>query len=295
MAVIAQIKKDIEFNRNLRSLVEVLKSVAAAHYHALERKITSDKKFYEILETFMRFPQLVLSQHPFVCKTDDPLGIIAVTSDSGLLGGLNTRVMNMAFEEFGAYKARLIIVGQKGHALARDRKISFAAFPGVKDEERYAQACAIRDFAAEEILTKKMGALEVIYPHPVNFLVQKVEKRLLLPYDLPKPTREDLATLGTPIIESRLVDIIEYLVFLALGEMFHEVLGFSRLAELSARYTHLENSSQKLQEYEGQLRLKYFRTRHEIIDRSMREIFAARSLFLASSSKDIEENEAGIT
>jgi F0F1-type ATP synthase gamma subunit len=73
--------------------------------------------------------------------------------------------------------------------------------------------------------------------------------------------------------------MIEYLVYLWMGQAFYEILGFSRLSELSARYIHLENSSQKIQEVEKKLRLQYFRVRHELIDKSMREIFSSRSIY----------------
>ena len=53
----------------------------------------------------------------------------------------------------------------------------------------------------------------------------------------------------------------------------------SRLAELAARSVHLEGSTQELQRRGKKLHQQYFRRRHEVIDNSMRELFAARSLY----------------
>ena len=58
-----------------------------------------------------------------------------------------------------------------------------------------------------------------------------------------------------------------------------DIFGMSRLAELAARSVHLEGSSQELQRRGKTLQLRYFRERHEVIDRSMRELFASRSLY----------------
>jgi ATP synthase F1 gamma subunit len=283
MKAITELKKDIEFNKSLKSLVEVLKSIAVSHYHMLERKIKSEEKFFAVLRDFFAFPELKSSQHPFLSPSNRPTGIVAITSDMGLLGGLNMKVMAAALDEASRAPSRLVIIGEKGHGLAKDRGFSFVAFPGVKDEERFGQAMAIRDFLMEQILTGKMGSLVVFYPEPVSFLVQRVKRYALLPFEIPET--ETKIDLGKGVIfESNFDDIIEYLVSLWMGQSFYEILGFSRLSELSARVIHLEGSSQKLQEVQKKLQLTYFRVRHELIDRSMREIFAARSMYVSASS-----------
>ena len=84
---------------------------------------------------------------------------------------------------------------------------------------------------------------------------------------------------GKILLESSRGKILEYLVWLWLGERMYEVLGMSRLAELAARAVHLEGSTQELQREGKKLRQKYFRKRHELIDSSMRELFAARLIY----------------
>ncbi|MGE5197216.1 MAG: hypothetical protein ACM3IL_01765, partial [Deltaproteobacteria bacterium] len=78
------------------------------------------------------------------------------------------------------------------------------------------------------------------------------------------------------ILESRLSDIVEYLIYLWMGQKLYEIFGLSRLAEFAARFVHLEESFQKLKELDTKTRLEYFRVRHELVDRNMRELFAAR-------------------
>lgn len=263
--------------------MEALKSIAVSHYHFLEKKIEEESKFFDILQAFFNFPHFKKAAHPFLTKNERPLGIVAITSDMGLLGGLNMKVMAVAFENCEKQASRLIVAGEKGHALSRDKKMPFVAFPGVRDEERFSQALALREYLTDEVLSGNLSGVTVIYPEPVNFLVQRIRERPLLPFSIPEAKLTDKAVEREAIIESYVPDIIEYLIALWLGQTFYEVLGFSRLAELSARFVHLENSSQKLQDHEKELRLKYFKVRHEIIDRSMREIFSARSLYAAGT------------
>jgi len=283
MKVLSQIKKDLEFNRSLLSLVEVLKSIAVSHYRMLEKMIKSEEQFYSVLHSFFQFPFFRTLEHPLLNGTSAPAGIVAVTSDMGLLGGLNMKVMAAAFEATQRGSFRLMVIGEKGHALAREKGFSFIAFQGVNDEERYGQALALRDFVMEQLETGKIGSLTVFYPEPVSFLVQRVKKMTMVPFDIPGVEEPpDPKMMRETIVESKAGDIIAYLVMLWLGQAFYEILGFSRLAELSARFVHLEGSSQKIKELLKKQQLVYFRVRHELIDKGMREIFSARSLYVAS-------------
>ena len=86
MPTIADIKKDREFYRNFGSLIEVLKGIAVAHFHALEKRIVRFEEFMRILEGFFDLLDLAAIAHPFMDPKDAPTGIVAVTSDAGLLG-----------------------------------------------------------------------------------------------------------------------------------------------------------------------------------------------------------------
>jgi F0F1-type ATP synthase gamma subunit len=81
------------------------------------------------------------------------------------------------------------------------------------------------------------------------------------------------------ILESDISAILEYWIYLFLGGKFFQIFQLSRLAELSARFVHLESSKSKIEQLNKELRLQYFRQRHELIDRNMRELFAARLAF----------------
>jgi F0F1-type ATP synthase gamma subunit len=53
----------------------------------------------------------------------------------------------------------------------------------------------------------------------------------------------------------------------------------ARLAELAARFSHLETSKGKVDQLNKELKLQYFRQRHEMIDKNIRELFCARLAF----------------
>ena len=277
MKLLSQIKKDLEFNRNLTSLIEVLKEIAISQYHILEKKIKTYDKIFILLESLFSLIPNQNIRHPLVNLAQRRPGVIAITSDTGLLGPLNMQVMTAALNEVQRNQAQLIIVGDKGKIYAQDCNVPFIAFQGIKDEIRFAQAMQLRDYIINEELNHRLGAIDVIYPHAVSLTTQRIYNLQLLPFS--KPEKTQIPPPSEIIIESSLGDIAGYLIYLSLGQRFYEIFGLSRLAEMAARFAHLEESKYKLEDMEKQLRLQYFRQRHELIDRNMRELFAARLAF----------------
>ena len=132
----------------------------------------------------------------------------------------------------------------------------------------------------ERVVDGKIGFVNIIYPRALSLIVQRIEHLSILPYGVSAQEQEvRLLNLNEFIMESSLDNIVEYLIYLWFGQRLFEIFGEARLAELAARFIHLEESSQRLEELEKKLKLKYFRLRHELTDRSMRELFAARSLY----------------
>ena len=153
-------------------------------------------------------------------------------------------------------------------------------FPGVQEETRRTLAEQVRDYVLNRVLQGQLGTLVIVYPHPLSFTVQRVESVQAVPCQgwLQAGGRPG-GVRGRILMESSVGSTLEYLVWVWLSEKLFEIFGFSRLAELAARSVHLEGSSQELKRRKDRLMRRYFHERHEVIDRGMRELFSARSLY----------------
>src|SRR5207253_2870288 len=80
--------------------------------------------------------------------------------------------------------------------------------------------------------------------------------------------------------------VLKYVVHQWIEYRLLELFTLSRLSEMAARVMHLEGSYQELLRQGKKLKLQYFRGRHEVIDRSMREVFSAQLLM---GRKKLEE------
>lgn len=277
------IKKTIDFNARFRSLLEVLKLIAVSQYHTLEKKLATFEELTQIINQFFESIDLRDIDHPFLKPGNRPMGVVALTSDAGLLGGLNMQVMSRAIDLVKQHGGKLIIVGEKGQGYAQDANLGFAFFPGIVDSERYAQAFELRDYLTQKVMAGELGAVTVVYPRPLSVVMIRVEMETLLPLTMPESQQANAASLQSKqvIVESKPEDVIEYLLYVLMGERLYEIFGLSRLAEQAARFTHLEESCGKILEMNKKLLLQYFKRRHEIIDQNMREIFCTSKTIYA--------------
>lgn len=279
MKTLSVVKKDMEFNKSLSSLIEALKNIAVSQYHSLEEKLKKQQSALPFIETFFESMDFDKINHPFVRPKNNSQVVVAITSDNGLLGGLNMQVVNAALYHLQQIPGRFVVIGERGKFYARESGIPFVVFGGIKDEDRRAQAMQLRDYVIDKMLEDSTGCLKIVYPKPLSFTVQRAETISFLPYTAPVSADNTTGKHLNMIMESSPADIIEYLTYLRMGQMFYEIFGLSRLSEFAARYVHLEESLQKLKEMDNKLRLEYFRIRHELIDRNMRELFSVRLLY----------------
>lgn len=286
MAALTQLKKEIQFNTRLGSLLNVMKSIAAQQYQSLEETLKrSNPPFFECIQAIAGTFDLERFDHPFTQGTG-PIGVIAVTSDTGLLGGLNQQVIIMALREYRKEPGELMVIGKRGVASVREHGYSCKEFPSIQEDARRQLADRLRDYAMSRLLERKLGRLTIVYPRSISFTLQRVEAIPALPCQswLKGEGASRGMRGGSILMESPPGRVLEYLVWSWLGQRLFEVFGSSRLAELAARSVHLEGSSQELERRRDKLLKRYFRERREVIDRGMRELFAARSLFSRSAS-----------
>lgn len=279
MIPLLKLKKDVSFNTELTLLVDVLKGIAASKYRILERQLALFEPYFKAAGDILSLINVRAVAHQFVQPPVATVSAILVTSDAGFLGGLNSQVINAGLREAGP-QGVLTVIGERGAGYLEDLRRRFTKFPGIQDAARAELAEAVRDHVIDQVLSGQVGKVVVAYPHPVSFAVQHVTVETLLPCSAWIP--EEPARQGDPqevIWESRVADVVEYVVAQWIGHRLTELFALSRLAELGARAVHLEGSYQELLQQGKRLKSQYFRAKHEVVDRSMREIISAQLMY----------------
>ena len=279
MASVTKLKQEMIFNGQLAGLLDAMKSIAAQQFQALERLLQSNPVLFEAIETIAATFELSRISHPFT-KSEGPVGVIAITSDTGLVGGLNHQVILRAIQEYRRQPGELMVVGERGINYVREHGFSCRSFASATDDQRRQRAEEVRTYALDRVLAGQLGALSIVYPRALSFAVQRIEVVHVLPCSAWLHTGEAPPIRSGPVLmESSVSSVLEYLVWLWLGQTLVDVLGMSRLAEFSARSIHLDGSAQELRRRGKKLQLRYFKERREVIDRNMRELFSAKAIY----------------
>ncbi|MFC1672508.1 F0F1 ATP synthase subunit gamma, partial [Planctomycetota bacterium] len=274
---LSQIKDDLDFYTGFEGLIDTWKTVALMEFRALEKKTASFDQFGSIVERFFKMLSACRFNHPFVVPPEgSPVGVVVVTSDGGLSGGLDRKLVMGAASQAEGDDDQIIVIGRQGDAYLQGTGRRYLSFPGVQDDARYQLAAQVLKHVAGEVLAGRLGVVKVVYAKPLSIIVQKVVMIDLLPCT-GELQGERSAYIENVIFESTPDDLVEYLAYLWVGQKLYEIFGLARLAEVAARFMHAEDSLEKVKEINKKFELEHFRVRHEIVDQQMREIAASRS------------------
>jgi len=287
-----ELRRELKFNHELLSLVETLKNVAGSQFHLLEKKKKRFEAFMNAFAGFFRVVDLVDVVNPFVRAESDVTGLVVVTSDSGFMGGLNSAVLRAGLdvvEHLPPERVAYAVIGEKGMAAFSDRRVPFKFFAGINQDTIYEQAVVIKDWLMEEVAARRMGRVIVAAPKALSFSAQTIQVMDLLPcgnlFDrsespplqaLRGPKRF-LAEARDVIVESSFDDMASYLAGIWVTSKLFEVFEDGKLAEFGARAMHLEGSLQKVEKEYTKTRQRCVKATHELVDKGMRESFAAKS------------------
>ncbi len=288
-----ELRKELHFNQELLSLVDTLKNVAGSQFHLLEKKKQRFAAFMDAFQAFFRVVDLVDVVNPFVKPTTDRVGLVILTSDSGFMGGLNASVIRAGMEAVADVppdKVSYVVIGEKGAGALSDMRLPFRYFEGIGQETIYEQAVVIKNYLMEEVGAERMGRVLVAAPVALSFSSQSIEVLDLLPcgmlFEKEHAEAQASAKVGVQrfvsqsrqvIVESTYADMVEYLAGVWVTSKLFEVFEDGKLAEFGARAMHLEGSLQKVEKQHGIAKQRVTKATHELVDKGMRESFAAKS------------------
>ena len=166
MSTIHQIREELDANRNLAELLDVLKGIAASEFRTLEVRRDRFEHFLDSFAGFFRMVHTARVEHPFLRSQNDRLAIIMVTSDEGFMGGLNNRIIHAALAQPGARDAELMVLGERGAELLRGQGLTYAPLASLESASAEVLARRIRDRAVAAVLEDRVGGVLFVYPQP---------------------------------------------------------------------------------------------------------------------------------
>ena len=212
-------------------------------------------------------------QNPLLAKREvKTAGLILITSDRGLAGGLNTNL----FRAGGAFisenpNVKLITVGRKGSDFfRRTRQEIIATFMNLGDYPAYDDVRPISKLVADSYISGEVDSVSIVYPRFVNTVVQRPEVLRLLPAE-PPPGREAskmVEYIYEPDAATVLADLLPRYVEI---QVYRAVLEMAASYQ-SAQMVAMRNATDAAQDLVSQLTLLRNKVRQEQITKELLDI-----------------------
>jgi F-type H+-transporting ATPase subunit gamma len=281
MASGKEIRNKIKSVESTRKITKAMEMVAASKMRKAQERMRAARPYGEKIRRVAGNLSHALTDysHPFLEKRDEikAVGLIAITSDKGLCGGLNTNILRLTLGRMKEWDAegktlQVTAVGNKGLGFmqrAGARLVSQVVAIG--DKPHLEKLIGPAKVQLDAYMNGEIDVLYLAYTRFINTMKQEpvIEQLLPLAGDLVgSSTRNHWDYLYEPdaksVIDSLLLRYVEAMLFQAVAE--------NMASEQSARMVAMKSASDNAKNVIGELRLSYNKARQAAITKELSEI-----------------------
>jgi F-type H+-transporting ATPase subunit gamma len=262
--------------RNIEQVTKAMQTIAASKMRRAQSAVLASRPYEQKLREVLNDlgPYAEPESHPLLVRRPVQRAlVVVVTSDRGLVGGMNSNVLRAALRHAESLPAASwIAVGRKSIGqLRRLRRPTVAEFSGLGDRPTTAETGPIGAVASEEFVSGRADEVYLAFTRFVNTLRQEPTVRRILPL---VPEEEDiderlpLQYLFEPDAETVLAAVLSRLIEVSVYQAILESIA----SEHSARLVAMRNATDAAGELIEDLTLAANKARQWRITKEMLEI-----------------------
>lgn len=275
-----EIRTKIKSVENTRKITKAMEMVAASKMRKAQDRMRAARPYAEKIRAVAAHMSHAQPEykHPFLIKRDvvKNIGVIVVTSDKGLCGGLNTNVLRVTVNQMQAWEAenksvKVCAIGNKGLGfmtrIGADVKSQFIS---VGDKPSMESLIGPVKVMLDAYMAGEIDQLYISYNRFINTMKQESLVEQLLPLSgenigAPKGQWDYIyEPEAKVVIDDLMVRYIESLVYQAVSENI--------ASEQSARMVAMKAASDNAKTVIGDLKLVYNKARQAAITKEISEI-----------------------
>lgn len=277
MATAREIRRRIRSVTNIGQVTRAMEAVSASKMRRAQERVIASRPYadraWEILTYLASQPAAGKVLHPLLEKREiRNTGLLLITPDRGLCGGLPTNVLREAvsFLDRQPNPVRIVTIGRKGvHFMHRYGGDISADFSGMPDQPPMTEITPIAYLVIEDFLNGTFDQVCIVYTQFVNTVVQRPVTRQLLPIE--PASAEGISTLSYTIEPDPETVIGEVLEGFTVLQIYQAILD-AQASEHSARMVAMRAATENAQALAEDLTLSYNRARQEAITKELLDI-----------------------
>jgi len=284
-----EIRNKIKSVQSTRKITKAMEMVAASKMKKAQDRMRAARPYVErVFNIAMHIAKANTEyKHPFLVKRESikRVGVIVVTTDKGLCGGLNTNVLRLVTQRFKEWRGSgvevdFVAIGNKGlgflHRLGGNVVSSVIQLGDRPRLERLVGAVKV-------LMDKYLeGAIDEIHIFSTNFVnTMKQEPRQIRIVPIPEEYRSaagELRTVHTAegswdyIYEPDARDLLDGMMRRYMEAVIFQMVNENMASEQSARMVAMKAASDNAAKIIGELQLIYNKTRQAGITKELSEI-----------------------
>lgn len=281
MAGSKEIRTKIKSVENTRKITRAMEMVAASKMRKAQERMRAARPYAEKIRQVAAHLSRAHPEykHPFIAtrETIKNVGVIIITSDKGLCGGLNTNILRLVVGRMKEWEGQgkgisVCPIGNKGYSfMTRVGADVKSHLTGMGDTPHIEKLIGAVKVMLDAYIAGEVDAVYISYNHFINTMKQEPRVEQLLPL-----SSEHFESTGGAIwdyiyepdakvvVDELMVRYVESLVYNAVTE--------NQASEQSARMVAMKAASDNAKNVIGELKLIYNKARQAAITKEISEI-----------------------
>ena len=264
---------------NTRKITKAMEMVAASKMRKAQDRMRAARPYGEKIRRVAGNLAHALTEyrHPFLATREQAsIGLILVTSDKGLCGGLNSNLLRVAvtkMKEFDAQgkKLQATCIGNKGFGfMQRTGAKVVSHVTGLGDTPHLEKLIGPVKVQLDAYMNGEIDALYIGYTRFINTMKQEPVFEQLLP--LSGDTIGSAKTKWDYVYEPEAKSVIDDLLIRYVEALIYQAVAENMASEQSARMVAMKSASDNAKTVIGDLKLVYNKARQAAITKELSEI-----------------------
>jgi F-type H+-transporting ATPase subunit gamma len=280
MAGSKEIRTKIKSVQNTRKITKAMEMVAASKMRKAQERMRAARPYAEKIRNVAAHISHANPEykHPFLVARDtvQRVGIIVVTTDKGLCGGLNTNVLRLALNQMKEWEAQgeqfdVCCIGNKGFGFMQRMGANVVSHVvGLGDRPHMEKLIGAVKVMLDGYSQDRFDRLVMFYTRFINTMKQEPVMQQLLPLSGEK--------LGVPtgawdyIYEPEARAVLDQVLTRYVEALIYQAISENMASEQSARMVAMKAASDNASNVIDELTLIYNKTRQAAITKELSEI-----------------------
>jgi F-type H+-transporting ATPase subunit gamma len=305
MAGSKEIRTKIKSVENTRKITKAMEMVAASKMRKAQERMRHARPYAEKIRNVAAHLSHAHPEykHPFVVKRDEVknVGIIVVSSDKGLCGGLNTNVLRLSINQMKTWESEgrgiaVTAIGNKGLGfMSRVGANVKSQVIGLGDAPHMDKLIGPVKVMLDAYIAGEIDQLHIVYTRFINTMKQEPVMEQLLPLTGEflgadtKPSHANDKVTASDVVESAVnmgvakghwdyiyepdaAEVVNELMVRYIESLVYHAVAENMASEQSARMVAMKSASDNAKNVIGELKLVYNKARQAAITKEISEI-----------------------